>query len=566
VPLIFIGAPRSSILPNGEECMTIVLDTEGIGGVESDAQYDARIFSLALLLCSSLIYNSMGSIDEAAISNLSFVAQLSSHIRISNPQGADHDQDDSADFNKIFPSFLWVIRDFALELVDEDGDVMSELQYLNKALNQVKGFDKQTVERNRIRSMLSSFFSHRQCLTLVRPCSDEDALQQIDNVPFVNLRPEFQHAVARLRHLVFGQLVPKVLNDRPLNSLMFAGLVESYTNAINQGGVPTLSTAWESISQEECSAALEGAVKLYENEMDICCGKGELPIESEQLQILHDDRKLKALQFYKHRAVGAASAQFQKKLEIQIAALLVDYVDFNYLESSESCARLLDSLFSVQLASILSEETVLEADFIINFKKEWKILSENYAKTPSKGPAANTVLAEFYYSRFINCIEMYFIHARDSYGREIRRVLDENRDLSSALSIVTTERNVLNASNVEREHKLSEIDRALRNVTSRCNQQETAITESVDKLRTAKKSEEELKDRLERADAKIVSLNTKLADNSAALKELDHLKVLVGKQSEEISALHSADEQRMKEEAERVQKKKDKKTNKCTLS
>jgi hypothetical protein len=81
------GAPKKSQLPSGEECYVIVLDTEGIGGTESNSQYDARIFSLALLLCSSLIYNSMGSIDEAAISNLSFVAQLSQHIHISNKEG-----------------------------------------------------------------------------------------------------------------------------------------------------------------------------------------------------------------------------------------------------------------------------------------------------------------------------------------------------------------------------------------------------------------------------------------------------------------------------------------------
>ena len=123
------GAPKKSKLPSGEECYVIVLDTEGIGGVESNAQYDARIFSLALLLCSSLIYNSMGSIDEAAISNLSFVAQLSQHIHISK-KGDDKDgkvasgedaEDESLEFNKHFPTFTWVIRDFALGLYHSFG-------------------------------------------------------------------------------------------------------------------------------------------------------------------------------------------------------------------------------------------------------------------------------------------------------------------------------------------------------------------------------------------------------------------------------------------------------------
>ena len=111
------GAPRKCKLPSGAPCYVIVLDTEGIGGVEADSQYDARIFSLALLLCSTLIYNSMGSIDEAAISNLSFVAQLSQHIRISGSESSENRmkadtkemrEDEIQEFHKIFPSFIWV--------------------------------------------------------------------------------------------------------------------------------------------------------------------------------------------------------------------------------------------------------------------------------------------------------------------------------------------------------------------------------------------------------------------------------------------------------------------------
>ena len=68
----------------------------------------------------------MGSIDEAAISNLSFVAQLSQHIHISHKEDDGNEKsvseggddviihDDSLQFNKIFPTFTWVIRDFAL--------------------------------------------------------------------------------------------------------------------------------------------------------------------------------------------------------------------------------------------------------------------------------------------------------------------------------------------------------------------------------------------------------------------------------------------------------------------
>ena len=43
----------------------------------------------------------------------------------------------------------------------------------------------------------------------------------------------------------------------PVNiGAMFSGLVHSYVSAVNQGGVPTLSTAWDSISEQVCIAFL----------------------------------------------------------------------------------------------------------------------------------------------------------------------------------------------------------------------------------------------------------------------------------------------------------------------
>jgi len=58
-----------------------VVDTEGIGGLDEDNSHDMRIFSLAVLLSSYFVYNSMGSIDENALSSISFVTNISKHIR-----------------------------------------------------------------------------------------------------------------------------------------------------------------------------------------------------------------------------------------------------------------------------------------------------------------------------------------------------------------------------------------------------------------------------------------------------------------------------------------------------
>jgi Guanylate-binding protein, N-terminal domain len=54
-----------------------------------------RIFSLAILLSSFFIYNSVGSIDESALSNLSLVINLTKHIHLkSTGVGEDLDPEE----------------------------------------------------------------------------------------------------------------------------------------------------------------------------------------------------------------------------------------------------------------------------------------------------------------------------------------------------------------------------------------------------------------------------------------------------------------------------------------
>ena len=58
----------------------IVIDTEGLGATDEDENHDNKIFLLALLLSSLLIYNSLGTIDENALTSLSLVINLSKKI------------------------------------------------------------------------------------------------------------------------------------------------------------------------------------------------------------------------------------------------------------------------------------------------------------------------------------------------------------------------------------------------------------------------------------------------------------------------------------------------------
>ena len=67
----------------------------------------------------------------------------------------------------------------------------------------------------------------------VRPCNDEDSLQQVDNIPFNELRDEFKTAIIDLRCLIFDHLVPKtVLGGKSLNGkiLLLLPLLLTHTH------------------------------------------------------------------------------------------------------------------------------------------------------------------------------------------------------------------------------------------------------------------------------------------------------------------------------------------------
>ena len=145
-----------------------MVDSEGIGGLDEDNNHDMRIFSLALLLSSYFLYNSVGSIDENALSNLSLVVNITKHIHLKSS-----DIEDEEGLSDYLPSFMWVVRDFVLQLVDEDNQEITSKEYLERALTERGPQDDQ---KNLIRRALKKYFKNRQCQTMIRPLTNEEEL------------------------------------------------------------------------------------------------------------------------------------------------------------------------------------------------------------------------------------------------------------------------------------------------------------------------------------------------------------------------------------------------------
>ena len=264
--------PEKAILETGEECWVLHLDSEGVGGIDSNEHHDCRIFALTTLLCSTLIYNSLGTIDATAISSLSFVTQLAKHIHINPPiddRGESNNNYDAGDgsleFRRYFPSFLWVVRDFQLELEDGSGSPITEDDYLEKALRPQSGFDASTVQQNRIRAAISSYFSSRSCVTLVRPLMNEARLQNMNDIDFHELRQEFRDGLERLKNRVYvHNLRPKIVNNIAISGRSLGALCDQYVAAISNGAVPEINSAWQNVMRNECQDAIKVALNHYD--------------------------------------------------------------------------------------------------------------------------------------------------------------------------------------------------------------------------------------------------------------------------------------------------------------
>ncbi|CEG43278.1 guanylate-binding n-terminal domain containing protein [Plasmopara halstedii] len=412
------GQPQRHTMADGKDVWVLMLDTEGMGGLEASQQYDARIFSLATLLCSRLIYNSHGSVDEKAISGLSFIAQLAKNIKVNatTEKGETDNEDDIMQFHSFFPSFLWVVRDFTLDLVDEDGDSITSSDYLERALAD-QPRTPGNMERNRIRTMMKDFFRDRDCVTLVRPVHDESKLQQVDALPIEDLRPEFQQQLRDVKQIVYGNsLKPKMLQGKPLNGRMFAGLLKAYVAAINSGGVPVITSAWEGVTASECRKALTTAADTFK----LSLAALELPLDDKDLIEAIKDAEKRAIAQYRAAAIGDSASSLEAELRNRMENEKDDCARNNAERSKEMCDRLLHILYAEEIQPKLAAAND-ESDEMLRFSLNWQAFRDLYLKK-ARGSAKLECLLTFSESKYAEAMRILLSRQEESYEKKIRKL------------------------------------------------------------------------------------------------------------------------------------------------
>ena len=264
------GAPLRLAPTPGAPQNLLLLDTEGLQSIAQTEGHDAKIFCLAILLASAFVYNSEKAINNAAIDQLSLVAQLTQRIRVHAEGEAAAARAGGADaLAQFFPRFTWLLRDFQLELLDGDGAALTPDAYLESCLQPAKGTSAAIQEQNATRAAIRTLFTERSCIALPHPtlgtALPPSALKALDKTPLSALNADFVSGVQQLKRRLFEGARPKSLGagGPALTGRTLLQLAGSYCEAINAGALPTISTAWSAVINLECQRALDEAARLY---------------------------------------------------------------------------------------------------------------------------------------------------------------------------------------------------------------------------------------------------------------------------------------------------------------
>ena len=235
----------------------IFIDSEGTNSVDiSTKTYDSKIFALIVLISSLFIYNTNGNIDEKSISELALAAHLSNSIATN----AKIDKD--VLIEELAPKFIWTLRDFTLDKIDpETNEEISSNEYLELCLrNKISG--KNSNENNLIRQNILKYFKERECITLPRPVDSEETLQNLDKIPFNELKTNFRKEFLVLKEKVYQTSKPKVINRKRINGPILADLLIAFVDSIN--------TAWDNIILNDIEDFYNNSLKYFKQNVSKC--------------------------------------------------------------------------------------------------------------------------------------------------------------------------------------------------------------------------------------------------------------------------------------------------------
>jgi Guanylate-binding protein, N-terminal domain len=411
-----------------EEKIIILVDSEGAKSVEKNSTFDAKLFSLLILMSSVFIFNTKGVIDEQSINQLTLATHVSEMIsfRLSEDET---EQEVKSRIKSLAPKFIWILRDFHLSLEDSEGNSITSKQYMENILNMknLKGRNAQKISE--VRTKLLEIFEDRSCYTLPRPVDQESELEVLNTLPVTSLRPKFMKAYNNLEKVLLENCPTKKMNGGDVIGLQLLIMLEEIISNLNEGIMPNLQTAWSQVIVKQYELLLEEAKELYQEYRNI--NLNQMPYEESEL--------IYKLQYAKDTALAVLRDVQQKDQTLEEYAkeefegFYQEDLKFS-LESNTSASEaynlaLIDRIFR---QIIINLDNGLYKDNFDLFEKNWVSGIEEYEKL-SKGPGKLLAITEFSRKHQHTSFSKFFQNTGEMYEQEIKELRDKQKDYQNML-------------------------------------------------------------------------------------------------------------------------------------
>ncbi|KAM5256181.1 guanylate-binding protein 2-like [Ctenodactylus gundi] len=381
--------------PTKPDQVLVLLDTEGLGDVEKgDPQNDSWIFALAILLSSTFVYNSMGTIDQQAMDQLNYVTELTNRIRTKS--SPDNDEvENSADFVSFFPDFVWTLRDFTLNL-EVDGQCVTADEYLENSLKLKQGTSKKHANYNLPRLCIRKFFPKKKCFIFDRP-AHRKKLAQLETLHDDELDSEFVQQVAEFCSYIFSfSKIKTLVGGIQVNGPRLENLVLTYVMTISSGDLPCMENAVLALAQIENSAAIQKAIAHYDQQMG---QKVKLPTQTlKELLDLHRAYEREAIEVFIKHSFKDVDQQFQKELAAQLEKKRDDFHNKNMKASSDRCSAILRDIFTPLEEEVKQGIYSKPGGYRLLLQKMQE-LKKKYHEEPNKGLQAEETLQTYLQSK-----------------------------------------------------------------------------------------------------------------------------------------------------------------------
>lgn len=442
----------------------LCLDCEGNGSTASDFDKDLDFMILMYLLTSVFIYNSSGAIEHQSLSHLGVISTSVQKLQNVNKDICDR------------PHFVWLLRNFHLELRDNEGKETSSADtYVQSHLLPSSSSTGSKKRKSPSRSDSQSHDDtagekenedtyHELKTNISR--SFESIHGFIMSVPSTNpavTHNLYEHATAAsgakggggkgtkvnvkfLREVdQFGKLIDRVVTpknyyQRPMSGLAIVEMAERYVSTLNKKEIPVLKDHFQLMNELSCKDAMDEVrvflARVRETSSSLLKTHPVLPEDLTQFcsaQMTTLRNRMKEVVFDPNSRHFVKQLQLLKQLTLPIWNEVVNENNYAHTNFTLTCIKSLVTTTTAQPKTQLNREfhDLVVVPCQTNLVEFTKALFGNRATpTPSQGPATiyNESFQMFraeYYAMFTLTLQSRLVTSDEALSELERKVKDQ---------------------------------------------------------------------------------------------------------------------------------------------